>query len=400
MDVVQTYSDIKSSGPPTKDTPGAVGQFYVDQDTGLRYECIEAFTQKGYKISREIYTWELRGPDLDFLATDREVADAIDDLREEIGSGGGGGGGITTETDPTVPDWAKASEKPKYTADEVFFDSDLILTEQFGKYKPVNGKVRVPAENKSVQATFLDAYSEDKNPTITQPSVGVSSGTAKAYEVGTKVTPAYTGSFSAGKYEYGPDNTGVTPTAWEATNTVTSEKKTTQSGSFAEYTVPDGGNYKITLKCTYSDGAIPTTALEAKYPAGQIKAATKTTTSGAITGYRNSFYGTLTDKNAELTSALIRGLAQKSGKALANGNAITVNVPVGAMAVAFAYPAALKELSSVKDVNGMNAEILPAFTAYTVSVEGANGYTAINYRVYVQRFANANDKANTYTFKI
>ena len=97
---------------------------------------------------------------------------------------------------------------------------------------------------------------------------------------------------------------------------------------------------------------------------------------------------------------MIRGLAQKSGNALANGNTVTVNVPVGAMAVVFAYPATLKELSSVKDVNGMNAEILPAFTAYTVSVEGANGYTAINYRVYVQRFANANDKANTYTFKI
>lgn len=398
--MIQLYSDIKGNGPPTKSTPGAVGQIYIDRETGLRYECIEAFVQKGYKVNREIYTWEEKGLDPDFLATDAEVEKAIDNLREEIGTGGGGGGGITTETDPTVPDWAKAPEKPKYTADEVFFDSDLILTEQFGKYKPVNGKVRVPAENKSVQATFLDAYSEDKNPTITQPSVGISSGTAKAYEVGTKVTPAYTGSFSAGKYEYGPDDTGVTPTAWEATNTVTSEKKTTQNGSFAEYTVPDGGNYKITLKCTYSDGAIPKTALEAEYPAGQIKAATKTATSGTIAGYRNSFYGTLTDKNAELTSALIRGLAQKSGKALANGNTVTVNVPVGAMAVVFAYPATLKELSSVKDVNGMNAEILPAFTAYTVSVEGANGYTAIDYRVYVQRFANANDKANTYTFKI
>lgn len=398
--MIQLYSDIKGNGPPTKSTPGAVGQIYVDRETGLRYECTEANVQKGYKINKAFYTWEERGLDPDFIATDAEVAKAVDDLRKEIGTGGGGGGGgITVETDPTVPDWAKTPEKPKYTADEVYFDSDLILTEQFGKYKPVNGKVRVPAENKSVKATFLDAYSEDKNPTITQPSVGVSSGTAKAYEVGTKVTPAYSGSFNSGKYEYGPE-TGVTPTAWEATNTVTSEKKTTQNGSFAEYTVPDSANYKITLKCTYSDGAVPKTALEAEYPAGQIKAATKSATSGAITGYRNSFYGTLTDKNAELTSALIRGLAQKSGKALAKGNTVTVNVPVGAMAVVFAYPATLGELSSVKDVNGMNAEILPAFTAYTVSVEGANGYTAIDYRVYVQRFASANDKANTYTFKI
>jgi predicted phosphodiesterase len=33
--------------------------------------------------------------------------------------GGGSGGGIANETDPTVPDWAKQPEKPKYTASEV-----------------------------------------------------------------------------------------------------------------------------------------------------------------------------------------------------------------------------------------------------------------------------------------
>lgn len=399
--MIQLLSDIKGNGPPTKSTPGAVGQIYVDRETGLRYECTEANVQKGYKINKAFYTWEEKGLDPDFIATDAEVEKAVGDLREEIISGGGGtgGGGITVETDPTVPAWAKTPEKPKYTADEVYFDSDLILTEQFGKYKPVNGKVRVPAENKSVKATFLDAYSEDKNPTITQPTVGISSGTAKAYEVGTKVTPAYTGSFDPGKYQYGPD-TDVTAMAWEVTNTVTSEKKTTQNGSFAEFTIPDGGNYKIVLKCTYSDGAVPITALEAPYPAGQIKAGSKSATSGAITGYRNSFYGTMTDKSVELTSDVIRGLAQKSGKALANGNTITVDIPVGAMAVVIAYPATLKELSSIKDVNGMNAEILPAFAAQTVPVKGANNYAAIDYRVYVQQFASANDKANTYTIKI
>lgn len=399
--MVQLYADIKANGPPTKDTPGAVGQFYVDRDSGIRYECVEAFTKRGYKFSKTIYTWEERGIDMDFIATDEEVAKAVSDLREEIGTGGGsgGGGGITVETDPTVPDWAKTPEKPKYTADEVYFDSDLVLTEQFGKYKPTNGKVTVPAKDKSVKDLVLDAYSEDKNPSITQPSVGISSGTAKAYEVGTKVTPTYTGSFNPGLYTYGP-STDVTVTAWDVTNTVTDEKKTTQSGTFAEYTVPDGGNYKIVLTGTYSDGAIPKTALGADYAAGQIKAGSKSAASGAITGYRNSFYGTLTDKNAELTSALIRGLAQKSGKALAKGNTFTVNIPVGATAVVIAYPATLGELSSVKDVNGMNAEILPAFAGQTVSVEGANGYTAINYRVYIQRFANPNDTANTYTVKI
>ena len=88
--MVQLYADIKANGPPTKDTPGAVGQMYVDKDTGLRYECVEAFTKTGYKFSKTIYTWEERGIDMDFMATDAEVADAIDDLRDEISGGGGG----------------------------------------------------------------------------------------------------------------------------------------------------------------------------------------------------------------------------------------------------------------------------------------------------------------------
>lgn len=88
--MIQLYSDIKGNGPPTKDTPGAVGQFYVDRDTGIRYECVEAFGQTGYKINKQVYEWEARGLDPDFLATDAEVAKAVDDLRKEIGTGGGG----------------------------------------------------------------------------------------------------------------------------------------------------------------------------------------------------------------------------------------------------------------------------------------------------------------------
>ena len=37
--MVQLYSDIKGSGPPTKSTPGAVGQIYVDGESCLLYEC-------------------------------------------------------------------------------------------------------------------------------------------------------------------------------------------------------------------------------------------------------------------------------------------------------------------------------------------------------------------------
>lgn len=91
--MIGLFSDIKGNGPPTKDTPGAVGQYYLDRDTGLRYECTESFIKNGYGFSKTIYTWEKRGFDIDYMATDAEVAKAIDDLREQISQSGGGGSG-------------------------------------------------------------------------------------------------------------------------------------------------------------------------------------------------------------------------------------------------------------------------------------------------------------------
>lgn len=78
------YRTIRQNGPPTKTTPGAVGQKYIDTANGMMYECTEAFVHRGYNFSREVYNWEKRGPDLDFLATDQEVDDALDILKTEI----------------------------------------------------------------------------------------------------------------------------------------------------------------------------------------------------------------------------------------------------------------------------------------------------------------------------
>lgn len=285
------------------------------------------------------------------------------------------------------------------TADQVLFTKDLVLTEQFGRYTPVNGKVTVPAVDKSVQSVILDAFSQDKNPTITQPTIGVTFTTGKAYEVGTSVAVTYAGTFNPGRYSYGPD-TGVTVSSWEASNNVTAETLNEQNGSFANYVVADGANYRVTVKGTYTDGAIPLTALGAEYSEGQIKAGIKTSTSSAITGYRDSFYGTTTDKEAATDSAVIRGLAQKSNRAYTNGSTFSVTIPVGALRVIIAYPATLRDVTSIKDVNGLNADITTAFTQATVEVEGAASYLSIPYKVYTLDFATPNDTKNTYNVTI
>lgn len=285
------------------------------------------------------------------------------------------------------------------TADQVLFTKDLVLTEQFGRYTPINGKVTVPAVDKSVQSVILDAFSQDKNPTITQPTIGVTFAPGKAYEVGTSVAVTYAGTFNPGRYSYGPD-TGVTVSSWEASNNVTAETLSEQNGSFANYVVADGANYRVSVKGTYTDGAIPLTALGAEYSEGQIKAGSKTATSSAITGYRNSFYGTTTDKEATTDSAVIRGLAQKSNRAYTNGSTFSVTIPVGALRVIIAYPTTLRDVTSVKDVNGLNADITTAFTQATVEVEGAASYLSIPYKVYTLDFATPNDTKNTYNVTI
>lgn len=290
---------------------------------------------------------------------------------------------------------------PQVTVDQVLpsqviFPDGASTTYAIGKVKLQNGSAML-VEPGGTLADFFGVFLDEKNPSTTEPAVSLTFSQAKAYEVGTKVTPSYSASLSAGSYTYGPA-TGITATAWEVTDTA-GNKRTTSSDSFPQLQVVDGISYKITAKATHGAGTIPSTNVPGNtYPAGQITAGTKSATSSAITGYRNTFYGTTTNKNA-LTPDTIRGLA-KSGKALVDGSSFTVTVPLNALRVVIAYPATLRDLTSVKDVNGMNAEIASGFSKQTLDVYGENGYSAISYKIYTMEFASANDKANKFTVTI
>lgn len=284
-----------------------------------------------------------------------------------------------------------------YNAENIYFSKDLITTSQIGNISLTNGQATIAATGKNLKQVFDTIFVKEKNPTIIQPSVSVSLGNSGAKEVGTKIIPSYTTSFNGGKYEFGPA-TGCNPTSWSVTDSDGSAPLNTATGSFTEITVADDTNYNVTATGNFSEGAIPVTNVGNEYAAGKIAAGSKSATSSAITGYRNSFYGTLTEKG-ELTSDIIRSLS-KSNKALANGNTFNIAIPVGAVRVVFAYPSTLRDVTSVKDVNGMNAEIKTAFAQSTVSVEGLNSFEGINYKVYVTDVAEAVATANTYNVTI
>ena len=291
----------------------------------------------------------------------------------------------------------------KVDADKVILQNDITMA---GNYTQVGNLTKeqtktatFATKGKSVAEALTEIFSKRLQPTImSNPAVTLTFGQAKAYEVGTTVSPTYSASLSAGSYTYGPA-TGITATSWEISDTA-GNTADTASGSFADVVVTDNTNYKITAKANYGAGAVAVDNLGAtSSPEIKIAAGSATNTSGAITGYRNTFYGTVTEK-AEVTSTIIRSLSGKSNEALTNGNSFTINIPVGAVRVIFAYPAILQDVSSVKDVNGLNAEIKSAFTKSSVTVAGAGADTGIAYKVYVTDFAEPVAKANSYTVKI
>lgn len=285
--------------------------------------------------------------------------------------------------------------KGKLYLDDVYLEAPLIYTAAIGVLeKPATGSGKIEGD------TLLDALNKilakAKDPAVTQPSVSISLAGAGAKEVGEEFTPSYTVSFNKGKYEYGPD-TGITATY--AVSDTSSHAATAATGSFAKFTVGDSPSYKVSVTATHTEGAVPKNNLGSEVPNKKITAGTKSASSSAVTGYRNSFWGSVTSKTGTPTSAVIRGLSGKKNGAISAGNTGDAVEAVGAMRVIIAVPAP-RTITSIKDVNGLNAEAFSAFTHVTVNVEGANGYEAKAYNVYYKDNAGANDKANTWHFTV
>ena len=278
-------------------------------------------------------------------------------------------------------------------------DEISALDEEIGSEIKVTQAVGALPTNKTFDATtklkdiLKQMLQKEMQPTVTQPSVSLTFASAKAYEVGTKITPSYSAKLNAGSYSYGPA-TGITATSWSVSATGVETPLTTATGSFPEITVADGMNYKITAVATHGAGADPVTNLGNPAEASKkIAAGTKSATSGSITGFRSFFYGTKTTGLDSYDSAAVRALTNGNAKAEPNKK-FNITIPAGTKQVVIAVPAA-RSLKSVINVGLSRGEVADTFVASTVDVEGANGYTAAPYKVYVFNSSTALD-ANTY----
>ena len=284
-----------------------------------------------------------------------------------------------------------------YNASNVYFDKDLTYTVQFGTLAQPSGSGTFSAAGKNVEQVLSSLMAQEANPTKSNPAVSFSAqGGFGTFEIGTKKNLTYTAALSAGSYTYGPA-TGITAQTWEVSCTGVSGTKSTATGTF-ENVVAEATAKKITAKATYNEGAVPVTNLGNPYPAGKIAAGTASKDSNELKGVRYMFWGPMTDADMALNSANIRALAHK--QASGTGTLGTFGAGAGAKKVVVAVPAGRK-ITKVLMPSALNADVTALFVKQgsQFNVEGAEGYTAAAYDVYVYQPASI-DAGETYSVTI
>ena len=276
------------------------------------------------------------------------------------------------------------------------FENDITLagnwTQVGNLTKSQTGTAIYEAQGKTPVQVITDILSQDANPTITQPSISINLANGGNVEVGNSVSINVTTTFNPGSYTY-DNSTGVQATSYTFTDTKShTDTNTTGSTTFNSYSllVEDNTNYTASVEVSYSAGNIPHTQLGNNYPAGQIQAGTKAKTSSAIKGIRYMFNGANTEVKT-LNSSNIRSLSGSNPS-----NSFSITIPNNCMQVIIAIPKSLnKTLSKVEDVGAFGTDIKARFEKSTVSVEGANSYTAVDYDVWEYVPATKLD-SNTY----
>lgn len=328
--------------------------------------------------------------------------------------------GVTYETSGYVYDGAQwVAMTGSVDADKVIMRENITLAGDYTKVgnlsKTSTGTATLEAKGKSVQDVLMEILSKRLQPgTPGAPSVTTAfkMSVSGAVEAGTKYDSlGWSGAtFNAGSYTYGPTPTGAAVDSWKidricvpttmSKESVGSAVSGTDTNGDAGFIIGDQGgdnvvsSIKFKATATYSQGDVALDNLgDPSSPEVRIAAGSKSRESAALTPFRKSFYGTSTDITTPVNSAWIRenlsAYSDANGNAIAaaNGSKFTLNIPEGTKRIVIAYPATLQDLSSVIYVEGMNSELVGTAiqkdSYQSINVEGANGYAAISYKVYI-----------------
>lgn len=372
-----------------------------------------------FKVGDGTKTWkEITTSFVDLAAVQKAIDDATKNLhttdvyQKEIALGGDKAAALTEIASPVKGDIAIIKEalqggKYQYTAyvrgetnweamdgnydaENVYFQKDLTITAPIGVQTiPSSGSKTLSTTGKNIKQVLDMIVAEEKNPSTKQPSATLNSSNIGAKEVGTNVAIAYSFATDPGSYTYGPA-TGVTFSGYEAT--FNGETLTGASGTFASIQVTDSTNLSISGKCSSSEGAIPVTNLGNPYEAGKIAAKNYTPSKGTLTGYRGWFYGYYNGGQAiadpaAITSAQLRAFGTKTS--------FPKSMDTTQMQQMF-FAAPKGRVTSVSISNAVNGAPLTVVKG-ACSVEGANGYNAVEYDLFYVANAVAEGGASKWT---
>lgn len=225
-------------------------------------------------------------------------------------------------------------------------------------------------------------------PTYENPTLSIQlSGISSINEVGAVINVLVTANFGRGAIKGDIDSvTGLWDPAlsqdYRSGEAINYDITGVDSGVSNVYTVDDYtvvlGSNTFSVVVTYAEGPQPVDSKGFDY--GSPLAGNTISSSVSRSGVRRAFHGC---SGAYALSSDIRGLSNSFLNPV-NGSSFTIDIPSGATNVVIAYPANLRALTSVIYVEAMNSQIKDVFVEEAqVSVEGANGYAATSYRVYV-----------------
>ena len=303
-----------------------------------------------------------------------------------------------------------------YSAANVYLKDKIILAGDYGKDSRNDkitsiGNLRIGDEiaaGTSLQSLFMDMLSQRLQPssTPTAPAASITlyidgatkKVAAKAVEVGTSISPSYTASLSSGSYTYGP-STGIVASSYSVSSTgrktvdgatadTTEDSATTATGAFDAFVVDDDTSYKLNVSIPHNAGAVAQDNLGGESnPKVQISAGTKTATSGTISGYRAWFCGYKNGTNALDDATAITGAQVRALGNSANGSWKSSMDVAQMKQMFFAAPAGKGYKPVIKDASTTAPQTVQG--PITVSVEGANGFDAIDYDVWYVANASA-----------
>lgn len=308
-----------------------------------------------------------------------------------------------------------------YSAANVFLPNKITLAGDYGldsrKDKITSiGNLRIGdtiEAGTSLQSLFMDMLSQRLQPSAT-PTAPVASitlytdgstkkTTAGAVEVGTTINPYFVASLSAGSYTYGPA-TGVTATSYSVTSTgrktvdgattdTVEDSATTASGAFDSFVVDDNTSYKVSVSIPHNEGVAAHDNLgDPANPEVKIAAGTKTANSGTVSGYRAWFCGYKNGDNALADATAITGSQIRALGNSANGSWKSSMDVTQMKQMFFAAPAGKGYKPVIKDSKTTAPQTVKG--PITVSVEGKDGFDAIDYDVwYVANTAAASGSA-------